>query len=289
MATTAARAAATAAAEFELAGETACGAYCPLAHPSDPSMLSPHLCHIRMHIELFAASPQDVERRRRQGGSKIVLGLGQVGIRCRWCKDLAGVPLRTKKARGATLFPNHLSNVHQAVRNFQRHHFLHCELIPSEVISVFENLRTGRCGGGKETQSRKQSSEYWVKCCMEMGLVDKMGGGVYFQKRGCPFGEGRRWFRVPMPQSALGPSRGAGSGLINIFPRPLVHRRGRRWRVRPSGQGAFGSPGGRLQRRRLRWPRKSRRLAVPRVVPFPRPSSASHRMPTPRPATGPSP
>ena len=240
MATTAARAAATAAAEFELAGETACGAYCPLAHPSDPSMLSPHLCHIRMHIELFAASPQDVERRRRQGGSKIVLGLGQVGIRCRWCKDLAGVPPRTKKARGATLFPNHLSNVHQAVRNFQRHHFLCCELIPSEVISVFENLRTGRCGGGKETQSRKQSSEYWVNCCMEMGLVDKMGGGVYFQKRGVPIRG-----RSPLVSGAN----------ATVGPRPVA---GGRKRPHKHISASPGAPEGATVARSAQWTRRVR-------------------------------
>ena len=40
-----------------------------LASPKDKDWLSPHLCLLRQSIEAFAATPHDIEARRKQGGT----------------------------------------------------------------------------------------------------------------------------------------------------------------------------------------------------------------------------
>jgi hypothetical protein len=82
----------------------------PFALPSDAEWLAPPVCLLREQLEVFAATPQDIAEKK--GGSKPLLGA--VGIRCRHCaNDL-------NKIAGAATYPQSISNVHQAVRNFQR-------------------------------------------------------------------------------------------------------------------------------------------------------------------------
>ena len=70
---------------------------------------------IRKHIEFFAAGAADVENRRKKGGKKSEIRVGQIGARCVHC---AHVPPKAR-ANGAVAFPTNLSLVYQSVRNWQ--------------------------------------------------------------------------------------------------------------------------------------------------------------------------
>ena len=70
---------------------------------------------IRKHIEFFAAGAADVENRRKKGGKKSEIRVGQIGTRCVHC---AHVPPK-ERANGTVAFPTNLSLVYQSVRNWQ--------------------------------------------------------------------------------------------------------------------------------------------------------------------------
>ena len=70
---------------------------------------------IRHHIEFFAADAADVKDRRKKGGVKSEIRVGQIGTRCVHC---AHVPPK-ERSNGAVAFPTNLSLVYQSVRNWQ--------------------------------------------------------------------------------------------------------------------------------------------------------------------------
>ena len=77
-----------------------------LASPNDAEWLSPHLCVLRSIIEAFAATPDDVEARRKLGGGmKHPPQVGQVAIRCVYCKHL---PLR-QRYKSSEAYPSSVS------------------------------------------------------------------------------------------------------------------------------------------------------------------------------------
>lgn len=70
---------------------------------------------IRHHIEFFPAGADDVEDRRKKGGIKSEIRVGQIGIRCVHCSHVAP----EDRVNGAATFPTNLSLVYQSVRNWQ--------------------------------------------------------------------------------------------------------------------------------------------------------------------------
>lgn len=84
----------------------------PLSLPSDENNLSEYQCLLRAQIDLFAATPSDIDG-NAQGRNKPIV-LGQVGIRCRHCHMN---PSTTRRARGAVYFPAKLSGLYQAAQN----------------------------------------------------------------------------------------------------------------------------------------------------------------------------
>ena len=70
---------------------------------------------IRRHIEFFPASVADVEDRRKKGGIKSDIRIGQIGIRCVHCSHVAP----ENRVNGTATFPTNLSLVYQSVRNWQ--------------------------------------------------------------------------------------------------------------------------------------------------------------------------
>ena len=70
---------------------------------------------IRHHIEYFPAGSDDVEDRRKKGGIKSEIRVGQIGIRCVHCSHVAP----ENRVNGAATFPTNLSLVYQSVRNWQ--------------------------------------------------------------------------------------------------------------------------------------------------------------------------
>ena len=131
----------------------------PFSLPSDKEWLAPPVCLLREQLEAFAATPQDVAERKT--GVKPVVG--QVGIRCVHCAHLDP----NKRAKGAVSYPKSTTLLHQAVRNFQRHHFFACEKMPAEIKEKLISFTP------KKLQSRMRSGEYWIQSSRDvLGMVN---------------------------------------------------------------------------------------------------------------------
>lgn len=135
----------------------------PLHSPSDATYLSPLVCLIRSQLEVFSATPEDVEARASFGSLVQTISVGRVGIRCVHCRDRPA----PDQARGAVSYPASIRVLNQATRNWQRYHWGTCKFIPSSAREEFERLQAG-----KKAHSSRKSQEYWIRRSREMGLVD---------------------------------------------------------------------------------------------------------------------
>ena len=142
--------------------------YCPLpvkilATPRDRTFLTPVLCLIRRQLEAFAATPADVAERNRRGGTRQSISIGQVGLRCRHCKDLPP----SQRARGSISYPNEIRLIYQSVRNWQRYHFKLCTVMPLDVRLEYDRVRdTSRKSRGTTGLLK------WIEAAQAIGLVD---------------------------------------------------------------------------------------------------------------------
>ena len=148
------------------AGETkvlAGGRRLPLHSPSDATYLSPLVCLMRSQLEVFSATPEDVEACASFGALVQTISVGRVGIRCVHCRDRPAAD----QAKGAVSYPASIRMLNQATRNWQRYHWAACKFIPPSAREEFERLQAG-----KKTNSSRKSKEYWIRRSGEMGLVD---------------------------------------------------------------------------------------------------------------------
>jgi len=134
-----------------------------LSHSGDGDLLSPYLCIIRKQIEIFVSTPEDIKAKLSVGGNKIPPVAGQIGLRCIHCKH---VPFR-HRAKSSESYPNLLKNIHQSVRNYQRHHWPNCKEIPEEVRKEVE-----ACLGSKLSKSKGNAGQWWIRSCRDRGLFD---------------------------------------------------------------------------------------------------------------------
>ena len=112
----------------------------------DDDAMSPYQCFVRRQIELFEANYEDTTS-NAQGRNKPIT-LGQVGIRCRYCKHL----LPHQRKRGATYYPSKLDGIYQAANNLAIVHFgEYCEHMDeysrNHLLTLRNMLSMG--GGGK--------------------------------------------------------------------------------------------------------------------------------------------
>jgi hypothetical protein len=139
-----------------------------LSCSTDELLLTKFQVFLRMHIEVFAATHQEMSSRIR--GRHKQLQLNQVGIRCRHC---AHIP-PNQRLKGAVYFPSSTMGIYQASQNMCTTH-LQCRLCPEmpESIKTEFALLIG-------TKTAKSSSSggraYWGRCARQMGLVDTERG-----------------------------------------------------------------------------------------------------------------
>jgi hypothetical protein len=139
-----------------------------LSHSTDEIVLTTFQVYLRRHIEVFAATQEDVSSRVR-GRHKRVL-LHQVGIRCRHC---APVPAN-QRSKGAVYFPASTMGIYQASQNMCTTH-LQCGLCPKMPESdktLFAQLIGTKTAGSSSAGGRA----YWGRCAQQMGLVDTEQG-----------------------------------------------------------------------------------------------------------------
>jgi stress response protein SCP2 len=136
----------------------------PMARPSDESSLSAFQAYARQQIEFFEAVEKDVSQGAR--GRNVPISLGQVGIRCRHCRD-DGPKFR---GRAGVYFPTKFELVYQTAVNMTSIHLCqHCTKIPTKIRTKLLELRDQRstAGGGKS---------YWAKATKDMGVVETKQG-----------------------------------------------------------------------------------------------------------------
>uniref|UniRef100_A0A7S3DXD6 Uncharacterized protein n=1 Tax=Entomoneis paludosa TaxID=265537 RepID=A0A7S3DXD6_9STRA len=142
-----------------------------LAQPDDHLKLSTHQALLRQNIEAFEATPDDATIHAR-GRNRAILA-GQVGIRCRHCKNLPVL----QRQRGSTYFPNSLTGIYQAVLNMNTVHMQVgvCTEMPADLKNEFVNsmctTKKHQSGAGKQ---------FWAESGKRLGLVDTEEDGIRF-------------------------------------------------------------------------------------------------------------
>lgn len=137
-----------------------------LAIQDDGVKLSPRQAFLRLQIEAFEASEDEVAVHARGRNKKIKLR--QVGIRCRHCAHLPVV----MKQKGSTYFPATLAGLYQAGQNMCSIHFQsgRCKNTPAAVKRQFVSFMSTR-GGGLGV-----GSPYWADAANQLGLVNSDDG-----------------------------------------------------------------------------------------------------------------
>lgn len=113
--------------------------------------------------EAFGATEKDIAAPMH--GRNKPIALGQVGIRCIWCKN------EPPSARGqqAVSYPSLVSGIYNSVQQMFRLHFDCCPFIPPEVKKKIETLRAS-------SSSRGGRKQYWIDSAKRLGLVDTPHG-----------------------------------------------------------------------------------------------------------------
>ncbi|KAG7350795.1 hypothetical protein IV203_010155 [Nitzschia inconspicua] len=136
----------------------------PMSTSTDESSLSTFQCYARKQIEFFEALEIDVSQGAR--GRNAPITLGQVGIRCRHCRNDAPAC----RGRAGVYFPTKYELVYQTAVNMTSIHLcLHCRKIPEDTRFRLLELRDQRstAGGGKK---------YWAKAAESMGVMETNQG-----------------------------------------------------------------------------------------------------------------
>jgi hypothetical protein len=136
----------------------------PMSSSSDKSSISEFQCRARDQIEFFEALGRDVTQGAR--GRNVPITLGQVGIRCRHCRDESP----STRGRAAVYFPTKYELIYQtAVNMISIHLCQQCTKIPENVRDELLDLRDQRSttGGGKI---------YWGNAAKALGVIETVQG-----------------------------------------------------------------------------------------------------------------
>jgi hypothetical protein len=153
-----------------------------LASEMDKHYLAPIHCFVRRHVEVFAATQQDIAA--PAPGRKKPIALGQVGLRCVHCAKL---PVKERVKR-AICYPPSVSGVYHAVSNMKFDHFKLCRGMPKEARDEFQGLASSPQSGtgGVKRSSNDESTprprvsnstaQYYHDSALGMGLRDTPEG-----------------------------------------------------------------------------------------------------------------
>lgn len=120
-------------------------------------------------IQVFVTTEEDMTA---QGRGARPSKVGQVGLRCFFCKD---VP-KKNLAKQAVCFPSKRANIFESVRNFQRTHVIACQCIPEHMKMKYKTLNEQ---GGLQKRSQKYMKAYYAEAAIELGIVDSPNGLMF--------------------------------------------------------------------------------------------------------------
>ena len=140
----------------------------PLNTPEDEQVLNPIHCFVRKNVEVFIADENDVAA--PAPGRKKPITLGQVGIRCIHCKNLAP-KYRVKRA---ICYPPTVASLYHAVSNMKFDHFPACNGLSPAGRQQFTELKNASKGrGNRASVSVSCTSSYYENSARkELGLED---------------------------------------------------------------------------------------------------------------------
>jgi hypothetical protein len=165
----------------------------PIGLPEDKYWLSELQVYLRSNFaEAFGATEKDIAAPMH--GRNKPIALGQVGIRCIYCRD----DTPSERGQQATSYPSLISGIYNSVQQMLRLHFDCCYAMPVEARRKIESLKVSSSARG----GRKQ---YWVDSAHRLGLVDTPDG-IKFSRD--PYG--------PLPPLS-GPSVANSAKLVELL------------------------------------------------------------------------
>lgn len=143
-----------------------------LSCAEDERYLNPLHCFVRRHIQVFAATQEDIDA--PSPGRKSPVILNQVGVRCVHCSRL---PPKDRVKR-AVCYPPAVAGIYHAVSNMKFDHFGKCKGLSKQDREEFNRLREGH--GRRSSKGKKglanTTAQYYHDAAMSLGLFDtKMG------------------------------------------------------------------------------------------------------------------
>lgn len=149
-----------------------------LGGPDDAKVLNPLHMFVRMQVEVFTATPEDMAQ--PAPGRKNPIRLHQVGLRCIHCK---GLPARDRVKR-AVCYPSSVGRVYHSASDMKFDHFSNCRGLKGNLRETFETLKA-QCKRRGERGNRAQSStaQYYHDSARLMGMEDG-GSGIFMAGQG---------------------------------------------------------------------------------------------------------
>jgi hypothetical protein len=183
-----------------------------LSLSEDDDVLSPLHCFMRRYcVEAFSASTEDVATPRYGKSHGFKVEVGQVGIRCLYCKHQ---PVGNRPDR-AVCYPSSLRNIYHSIETWQRRHSLVCTHITpwvrKSIVELMESSKT-RAGGRRQ---------YWEDSARRIGMVDTARGVRFYRPPGDegPTGPSLAPHYIV---TGNGPTKDTISSVTNLHAKPVV-------------------------------------------------------------------
>lgn len=136
----------------------------PLGVDDDKYWLSELQVYLRANFaEAFSASEEDIAVLMH--GRNKPISLGQIGIRCCWCKT----DNPAERGQQATSYPSQISGIYNSVQQMLRLHLDCCVSMPPDVRERIEFLKVS-------CSSRGGRKQYWIDAAKRIGLIDTPSG-----------------------------------------------------------------------------------------------------------------
>ena len=137
-----------------------------LTKTDDPSWLSEMECFARSDLVEVFSFKQESELGGYTGRKEPAVG--QVGVRCVFCKSLES----SERPTGCVSFPESLSTIHLKVTDMIRLHFPGCPSIPNDAKETFKSYR-----GFDAKVANDDAQQYWIDAARDIGLSNIPPGG----------------------------------------------------------------------------------------------------------------
>lgn len=136
-----------------------------LALPQDKLSLSETLCIVRENIEVFTATQCDVDA--PAPGRKHAVTVGQVGLRCIYCRHTTRSSDRVKRA---VCYPSSIKRIYRTVIDMKLDHFSLCKFVPTDLKTRLDDLKS------IHTRSTGTTMQYFIEAASSLGMADGPSG-----------------------------------------------------------------------------------------------------------------